>query len=150
MLFTSIIKGLHALEIQPLEMATDSCGRYIPGLFSCIFVHIDIIFKTKMEAYSACCSVTCVSHLIIYCGLPCTSAHRDLVSGCTVFKYEYTIIYPVPLWVFPFFFFFFFWLHWVFVAAHRLFSSCSEREPLFIAVHRLLMAVASLFVEHGL
>ena len=58
------------------------------------------------------------------------------------------------------FFFFFFWLHWVFVAARRLsllflaalglrccmqaLSTCGERELLFMAVHGLLIAVASL------
>ena len=30
------------------------------------------------------------------------------------------------------------------------FSSCSERGLLFVAVHRLLIAVASLVAEHGL
>ena len=32
----------------------------------------------------------------------------------------------------------------------RVFSSCGERGLLFIAVHRLLIVVASLVVEHGL
>ena len=32
----------------------------------------------------------------------------------------------------------------------RAFSSCGERGLLFVAVHRLLIAVASLVVEHGL
>ena len=32
----------------------------------------------------------------------------------------------------------------------RAFSSCSEREQLFIAVRGLLIAVASLVAEHGL
>ena len=32
----------------------------------------------------------------------------------------------------------------------RAFSSCGERGLLFIVVHRLLIAVASLAVEHGL
>ena len=32
----------------------------------------------------------------------------------------------------------------------RAFSSCSERGLLFVAVHGLLIAVASLVVEHGL
>ena len=45
---------------------------------------------------------------------------------------------------------FYFWLRWVFVAAHGLFSSCGERGLLFIAVHGLLIAVASLVAEHGL
>ena len=40
-------------------------------------------------------------------------------------------------------------LRWVFVAA-QAFSSCSERELLFVAVHGLLIVVASLVAEHGL
>ena len=32
----------------------------------------------------------------------------------------------------------------------RAFSSCGEQGQLFIAVHGLLIAVASLLVEHGL
>ena len=43
-----------------------------------------------------------------------------------------------------------FWLCWVFVAVCGLFSGCGERGLLFIAVHRLLIAVASLVAEHGL
>ena len=31
----------------------------------------------------------------------------------------------------------------------RAFSSCGERELLLVAVHRLLIAVASLVAEHG-
>ena len=42
------------------------------------------------------------------------------------------------------------WLHWVFVAARGLFSSCGERGLLFVAVCGLLIAVASLVAEHGL
>ena len=33
---------------------------------------------------------------------------------------------------------------------HTAFSSCREQGLLFFAVHRLLVAVASLVVEHGL
>ena len=32
----------------------------------------------------------------------------------------------------------------------RAFSSCGEQELLFVVVHRLLIAVASLVAEHGL
>ena len=39
------------------------------------------------------------------------------------------------------------WLHWVFVAARGLFSSCGERGLLFIVVRGLLIAVASLVAE---
>ena len=55
--------------------------------------------------------------------------------------------WTVGNWVNPNFFFFFFlifWLCWVFVGACLLFCSCSERRLLFIAVHGLLIAVASL------
>ena len=45
--------------------------------------------------------------------------------------------------------FIYFWLRWVFVAVPRL-SSCGERGLLFVAVRGLLIAVASLVVEHGL
>ena len=44
----------------------------------------------------------------------------------------------------------FFWLRWVFVAARGLFSGGGEQGLLFVAVHRLPFAVASLAVEHGL
>ena len=46
--------------------------------------------------------------------------------------------------------FIYFWLHWVFVAAHGVFSSYGERGLLFIAMHRLLIVVASLVEELGL
>ena len=46
--------------------------------------------------------------------------------------------------------FIYFWLRWVFLAARGLFSSCGERGLLFVAVLRLLIAVASLVAEHGL
>ena len=51
-------------------------------------------------------------------------------------KYIYLLIY--------------FWLRWVFAAARGLFSNCGEWELLFVAVHGLLIKVASLVVEHRL
>ena len=45
---------------------------------------------------------------------------------------------------------FYFWLHWVFVAALGLFSSCGKRRLLFVTVCRLLTVVASLVAEHRL
>ena len=47
------------------------------------------------------------------------------------------------------FIFLIFRLHWVFIGV-RAFSSGGERELLFVAVHGLPTAVASLVVEHGL
>ena len=52
--------------------------------------------------------------------------------------------------IFFFFYLFYFWLCWVFVGAQGLFSDCGERGLLFVAVHRLLIAVASLDLEHRL
>ena len=54
------------------------------------------------------------------------------------------------LFIFKIYVFIYFWLHWIFVAAHGLFSSCGERGLLFVAVCGLLIAVASLVAEHGL
>ena len=45
---------------------------------------------------------------------------------------------------------FYFWLHWVFAALGRAFSSCGGRGFLFVVVRRLLVAVASFALEHGL
>ena len=45
--------------------------------------------------------------------------------------------------------FIYLWLCWVFVAAWA-FSSCGKQGLLFVVVHGLLIAVASLVVEHGL
>ena len=45
-------------------------------------------------------------------------------------------------------FIFNFWLRWVFLAACGLSLSCGERGLFFVAVHELLIAVASLVVEH--
>ena len=54
---------------------------------------------------------------------------------------------------FFFFFFFYFILFLAVLGLHccaQAFSSCGERGLLFFAVRRLLIAVASLIVEHGL
>ena len=50
----------------------------------------------------------------------------------------------MELHLFYFILFIYFWLHWVFI------PSCGERRLLFVAVHGLLVAVASLVAEHGL
>ena len=48
-----------------------------------------------------------------------------------------------------FFFFFFFWLHWVFVAVRGL-SLVAASGGYSVVVRGLLIAVASLVMEHGL
>ena len=54
------------------------------------------------------------------------------------------------IYIFKINLFIYFWLHRVFVAACWLFSGCGEQGLLFVAMHGLLIAVASLVVEHGL
>ena len=44
----------------------------------------------------------------------------------------------------------YFWLLWVFVAARGLFLQLRRTGLLFLVVHGLLIAVASLVAEHGL
>ena len=46
--------------------------------------------------------------------------------------------------------FIYFWLHWVFVAVQGLCLVVESWGLLFVAVRGLLIAVASLVVEHGL
>ena len=54
------------------------------------------------------------------------------------------------IFFFKYIYLFIFWLHWVFIAVRRLSRSCTEQGLLFVAVRWLLIAVASLDVEHGL
>ena len=44
----------------------------------------------------------------------------------------------------------YFWLHWVFVAMHRLSLVAVSRGYTLIAVHWLLTVVAFLIAKHGL
>ena len=44
----------------------------------------------------------------------------------------------------------YFWLPWVFIAACRLSLAAMGRAYSLVAMHGLLIAVASLVVEHGL
>ena len=55
---------------------------------------------------------------------------------------------PRYLLFFKFYLFIYFWLRLVFIAAQGLFSSCGEQGLLFVAVHGLLIVVASLVAEH--
>ena len=56
----------------------------------------------------------------------------------------------IYLFIYLFYYLFYFWLRWVFVAARGFFFSYSEQGLLFVAVRGLLVAVASLVVEHRL
>ena len=55
-----------------------------------------------------------------------------------IFKSYYLLIY------------FYFWLHWVFAAAHGLSLIVASGGLLLVAVHELLIAMASLVAEHRL
>ena len=56
----------------------------------------------------------------------------------------------MPLFLSSFFFPIYFWLHWVCIAAHWLSLVTASRGCSLVAVHRLLIAVASLVVALGL
>ena len=71
--------------------------------------------------------------------LPCLS----LVGWVTLSSFLFFKFLNIILFIY-------FWLCWVFVAAPGLFSSCTERGPLFVAVRGLLIVVASFAAEHGL
>ena len=47
-------------------------------------------------------------------------------------------------------FIYLYWLCWVFVAACKLFLVSESRGYSLVVVHRLLIVVSSLVVEHGL
>ena len=51
--------------------------------------------------------------------------------------------------VFNIFIYFYFWLHWVFVAARGLFSSCGKQGLLFLAVRGLLIGWLLLLQSTG-
>ena len=63
---------------------------------------------------------------------------------------------PLNTFFIYYFYFLNLFIYYLFLAVLGLhccmwaFSSCGERGPLFVAVHRLLIAVAFLVVEHGL
>ena len=48
------------------------------------------------------------------------------------------------------FIFIYFWLYWVFIAVHGLSLVVASGVYSLVLVHRLLIVVASLIVEHGL
>ena len=58
------------------------------------------------------------------------------MPGCVSFFFLFNFIY--------------FWLRWVFVAVRGFSLAAASRGPLLVAVCGLLIAVASLVVEHGL
>ena len=62
---------------------------------------------------------------------------------CLFFFFNINLFYYFILFIYCF------WLRWVFVAACGFFSGFGEWGLVFVAVHGLLIAVASL-MEHGL
>ena len=72
---------------------------------------------------------------------------KSFLSLKTAFLFYFFVCF---LNLFILFVYFYFWLRWVFVAARGLFSSCGEWGLLFVELHGLLIAVASLVAEHRL
>ena len=75
--------------------------------------------------------------------LEATALNPPLISLLTL----PSLYFKIHLFIYLFIYL---WLCWVFVAVHKLFSSCSEQWLLFVAVPGLLIAVASLVAEHRL
>ena len=73
-----------------------------------------------------------------------------LNTALKILEYEVVNFFFLTLKLLRLLFIYLFRLHRVFVAVRRLFSSCGEWGLLFIGVRGLLIAVASLLVEHGL
>ena len=66
-------------------------------------------------------------------------------------KYELNSLIGISTFtLFYFVLFFYFWLRWGFVPVHGLSLVVASGGLLLVAVHGLLIAVASLVVEHGL
>ena len=63
-------------------------------------------------------------------------------------KFDFTIKYMLSFFIYLFIYLF--WAVLGLCCCAQVFSSCGEREPLFVAVRGLLIAVASLVAEHGL
>ena len=79
-----------------------------------------------------------------------------MVQFCILVQPLLNVMCFFPVGVYIYIYFFLNKFIYLFLAASGLrccawaFSSCSERGLLFVAVHRLLIAVASPVVQHGL
>ena len=75
------------------------------------------------------------------------------MSSSSALGFHFLHIFAKTCYFLPFkrkfIYFIYFWLHWVFVAVRGP-SSCGEWGLLFVVVRRLLLAVASLVLKHGL
>ena len=76
---------------------------------------------------------------------PNFAIHRKELYFYSMYIFKYVCIFKLKMCNF-----FFFGLCWVLVAIFRFSSSCGERGLLFLGVPRLLIAGASLVVEHRL
>ena len=94
-----------------------------------MFIYFFKFFYTIFKGYTP---FTVITKYWLY--FPCT------IHPCSLSFYIYINLFILL----------YFWLRWDFLAAHGLFSGCGEQGLLFVAIHRLLIAVASLVVEHGL
>ena len=142
---------LYILEINPLSLS------WVANIFShcvgCLFILCMVSFAMlKLLSLIR-------SHLFIFVFISITLVNGPQ-KGLLQFMSKSVLpmfssrSFIIPGWFFVCLFFLinwliYFWLHWVFVAARRLFSSCGEQGLLFVAVRELLIAVASLVAEHG-
>ena len=86
----------------------------------------------------------------------CLAFIQDRISLC-FWYWNLLVLFCVLLFFFKFIFksyylliYFYFWLHWVFAAAPGLSLIVASGGLLLVAVHELLIAMASLVAEHRL
>ena len=97
-------------------------------------------------AHRLSCSAACGIFADQGCN-PC-SLHWQADSNYCATR-EVPVVFSFILFFFTIYLFIYLWLRWVFVAVRGL-SLVVARGLLFVAVRRLLIAVASLVAEHGL
>ena len=86
-----------------------------------------------------------MNHIYMYVHI-CVCAYMCMHG----YTHRYILIHIYIISFFSFVFFFSFWLHWVFIAERGLSLVTASGGLLFVVVRGLLIAVASLVVEHGL
>ena len=113
--------------------------------------HLPMHVFTDRYAYNfTCCSITCkLCNIVLNSSVSWASFHVRVDLQISFYLFIYLSI-DFFLFIYLYLFIYYFWLHWVFVAAHGLSLVAVSGGLLFVAVHGLLIAVASLAAEHGL
>ena len=81
----------------------------------------------------------------------CVCINMHMLTHVFILVYRSNLFFTIVYYlIYLFTYLFIFWAALGLCCCVRAFSSCRERGLLFVAVHGLLIVVASLVVEHGL